>query len=73
MDNSRFTVTAPWQIDDQTEIILAVLNTSLLGSRRHFLVFDLYPEHAPSHPERHLECWELPKKHAKAPRRMWLW
>jgi hypothetical protein len=56
MDHSRCPIAAPWKIDERAEIILTGSDTKLLGSRRHFLVFGLYPAHAPFHPERNIGC-----------------
>jgi radical SAM protein with 4Fe4S-binding SPASM domain len=59
MDNS-FDVQVPWVIGDNTELTLSILDRRLLGSRDHFVRFDLYPLFAPSHLERHLGFWDLP-------------
>lgn len=60
MDVNNFHVQAPWRIEDETLIDLTVHNRQLLGSRNHFLRFDLYPIFAPAHPERHFGYWDIP-------------
>ena len=60
MPDDTLEVVAPWRLDEHAEIILTVREKSLLGSRRHLVRFDIYPIHAPSHPERHHGFWDIP-------------
>ena len=62
MDNS-FDVQIPWVIGEDTELTLDIYDRRLLGSKRHFVRFDLYPIYAPSHMKRHHGFWDLPLKH----------
>lgn len=62
MDKS-FDVQIPWIIDEDTELTLDIHDRRLLGSKRHFVRFDLYPLYAPSHLKRHHGFWDLPLKH----------
>ncbi len=64
MDKS-FDVQIPWLMGDNTELTLDVCDRGLLGSKRHFVRFDLYPVYAPSHMKRHHGFWDLPLKYVK--------
>jgi radical SAM protein with 4Fe4S-binding SPASM domain len=55
-----FDVQMPWIIGDKTELTLNILDRSLLGSKDHFVRFDLYPVYAPSHMRRHHGFWDIP-------------
>lgn len=60
MPEDTLEIIAPWRLDEHAEIILTVGEKSLLGSKRHIVRFDIYPVHAPSHPERHHGFWDIP-------------
>lgn len=62
MDDS-FDVQIPWIIDEETELTINVQDRQLLGSREHFIRFDLYPIYSPSHMKRHHGFWDIPLKH----------
>jgi len=62
MDKS-FDVQIPWIIDEEAELTLDIHDRRLLGSKRHFIRFDMYPLYAPSHLNRHHGFWDLPLKH----------
>jgi radical SAM protein with 4Fe4S-binding SPASM domain len=55
-------VRANWLVRKALELELVVRDTELLGSRRHFLRFDLYPLYAPSYQNRHYGFWDVPLK-----------
>lgn len=63
-----FDVHIPWIIEDNTEITLDIHDRHLLGSKKHFIRFDLYPVYSPSHMKRHHGFWDLPLKHVKSER-----
>ncbi|MFC1834791.1 radical SAM protein [Thermodesulfobacteriota bacterium] len=58
--DSPFDVDAPWRVGKETSITLLLHDEALVGSSEHFLRFDFYPLHAPSHPERHMAYWDIP-------------
>ena len=60
MAEDAFEVSIPRRINDDAEIVVTFRDRSLLGSRRHILRFDVYPVHAPSHPQRHHGFWDIP-------------
>jgi MoaA/NifB/PqqE/SkfB family radical SAM enzyme len=62
MPSDILEIVAPWRLNEQSEIILTVRDKSLLGSKRHIVRFDIYPIHAPSHPERHYGFWDIPMR-----------
>ena len=68
MGEAAYEVTAPWRLDERAEIILTVREKSLLGSAFHVARFDMYPVHAPSHPERHHGYWDIPMEHVRKER-----
>jgi radical SAM protein with 4Fe4S-binding SPASM domain len=67
MKDKAFDVSAPWRLDQGTDITVTVQDGGLLGSPNHILRFDLYPTQVPSHPERHHGYWDVPME--KAPRK----
>jgi radical SAM protein with 4Fe4S-binding SPASM domain len=52
-----------WLLRKAPELELIVREAELLGSRRHFIRFDLYPLYAPSYQNRHYGFWDLPLKY----------
>ncbi|HWR59187.1 MAG TPA: radical SAM protein [Thermodesulfovibrionales bacterium] len=67
MDKS-FDVQVPWIIDEYTELTLTIHDRQLLGSKRYFIRFDMYPLYAPSHMKRHHGFWDIPLEHIKRER-----
>jgi MoaA/NifB/PqqE/SkfB family radical SAM enzyme len=67
MDSRAFTAAAPWRIADDSEITIGLSDPGLLGSSRHYLMFDFYPVHAPAHPGRHIGRWKLPLRRVTKP------
>ena len=53
MAEDAFEISIPRRINDDAEVVVTFHDRSLLGSRHHVLRFDVYPVHAPSHPQRH--------------------
>ena len=58
--DKRFDVQIPWIIGEDTELTLHIYDRRLLGSRRYFIRFDLYPIYSPSHMNRHHGFWDIP-------------
>jgi len=57
-----FDVDIPWIIDSSRPMILKVPEPALRGSDRFFIRFDMYPQFAPSHKDRHFGFWDIPLK-----------
>ncbi len=55
----------PWMLRDGAKLTLEIHDNNLIGSENHSVRIDLYPLHAPSHPERHLGYWDVPLVHVK--------
>jgi len=62
MDKS-FEVQIPWIIKEDTELKLHIHDRRLLGSKRYFIRFDLYPIYSPFHMDRHHGFWDIPLNH----------
>ena len=56
-------VRGSWLTRNAPELELIVRDAELLGSRRHFIRFDLYPLYAGSYQNRHYGFWDLPLKY----------
>lgn len=63
--NQCFNIYAPWLLSEKPELTLRITDNRLIGSREHFVRFDMYPIYAPSHLKRHHGFWDLPLKHVK--------
>jgi MoaA/NifB/PqqE/SkfB family radical SAM enzyme len=68
ISDNDFHIDVPWIIDDKSKLILNINNDQLLGSKRYFIRFDLYPLYAPLHSNRHHGFWDLPLRHIKSER-----
>jgi hypothetical protein len=55
----RIELDMPMKFGAETRIELKLKDRALVGSRNHFVRFDLYTTYAPSHPERHLGYWDI--------------
>ena len=56
---SRIELDMPMKFGAEARIVLRLMDKALVGSRNHFVRFDLYTTYAPSHPERHLGYWDV--------------
>lgn len=57
---NSFEVRGPWLARKALELDVTFIDTSYLGSKVHFLRFDLYPLFAPAHFNRHHGFWDIP-------------
>ena len=55
----RIELDIPMKFGAEARIVLRLRDKALVGSRNHFVRFDLYTTYAPSHPERHLGYWDI--------------
>ena len=55
----RIELDMPMKFGAEARIVLRLRDKALVGSRNHFVRFDLYTTYAPSHPERHLGYWDV--------------
>jgi MoaA/NifB/PqqE/SkfB family radical SAM enzyme len=55
----RIELDVPMKFGAEARIVLRLRDKALVGSRNHFVRFDLYTTYAPSHPERHLGYWDV--------------
>ncbi len=55
----RIELDMPMKFGAEARIVLRLRDKALVGSRNHFVRFDLYTTYAPSHPERHLGYWDI--------------
>jgi radical SAM protein with 4Fe4S-binding SPASM domain len=62
---NSFEVRGPWLARNALHLKLLVHESQLLGSRKHFLRFDLYPLYAPSYYNRHHGFWDIPLKYVR--------
>ncbi len=56
---ARIEVDMPMKFGAEARIVLRLRDKELVGSRNHFVRFDLYTTYAPSHPDRHLGYWDI--------------
>lgn len=60
-----FNVDIPWRLDGEPVAKLEFRDGQYLGSRKHYLRFDLYPLHAPTTLDRHYAFWDIPMRLVK--------
>jgi hypothetical protein len=56
---ARIEVDMPMKFGAEARLVLRLRDKELVGSRNHFVRFDLYTTYAPSHPDRHLGYWDI--------------
>lgn len=61
----RYEVELPYRIRGATPCKIKLQDPSLVGSKDHFLRFDLYPLVAPFYLKRHYGWWDIPLKHLR--------
>jgi MoaA/NifB/PqqE/SkfB family radical SAM enzyme len=59
----RYDVELPYRIRGTSPCKVKILDPALVGSKDHFLRFDLYPLVAPLYLKRHYGWWDIPLKH----------
>lgn len=59
-EESSFDVRLPYLVSGRAEGTILLSGAAPVGSRDHFLRFDLYPLIAPSHKRRHYGWWDIP-------------
>jgi radical SAM protein with 4Fe4S-binding SPASM domain len=62
---AAFSVDIPWRLDGEPIVRIEFRDERFLGSRRHYLRFDLYPLNAPSTLGRHYAYWDIPMRYVK--------
>lgn len=60
---SRYSVELPYRIQGRAKGFLRIADPTLVGSKDHFLRFDMYPLVGPLHLKRHYGWWDIPLKH----------
>jgi MoaA/NifB/PqqE/SkfB family radical SAM enzyme len=61
----RYTVKLPYRVQGRAKGLLRIADPTLVGSKDHFLRFDMYPLVGPLHLKRHYGWWDIPLKHIR--------